>query len=167
MSAEAFDELQGFLQWFMGTKPLLVPGADALSFYETAVGIVLYRQPPFQVQMFIAMPAKRIAEHTHPNVDSFEIWLHGMEFTHSGNVLVDLAQASQLGPQGIPIAYGHAIRVRPTDTHGGIGGDKGGAFLSVQKWLNGIHPTCVARDWDGDTMGPMHERSITSTSTIH
>lgn len=157
-----FDDLSQFAAWYLSSRPLLVPAENSLSFYETAVGIVLYRQPPYQVQLFIAYPATPIVPHTHPNVDSFEVFLNGMEFSHCGNVLISMQDALRVASTGFPQSYGVQIRVRPTDEHGGIGSSAGGAFLSIQKWLNGVSPTCVAADWHGDPMGPKHEEKITS-----
>lgn len=160
-----FDDLEQFMGWFLKSRPLLVPATSALSFYETAVGIVLYRQPPYQVQLFIAKPNTPIVEHEHPNVDSFEVFLHGMEFTHGGAMQIAMADALRVNECGLPIAYGAPIRVKPTDRHGGIGSHNGGAFLSIQKWLNGVPPTCVAADWSGDPMGPDHKTKITTRGT--
>ncbi len=160
-----FDDLEQFMRWWMNSRPLQVPGLNALSFYDKATGIVIYRQAPFQVQLFIAQPEKRLIEHTHPNVDSYEVWIHGMEFTHNGVMQISLADGEKLNPQGIPLAYGTPIRVRPSDVHGGIGGANGGAFLSIQKWLNGVQPTCVAADWGGEPMDASHSDKIMTGDT--
>jgi len=42
-------------------------------------------------------------------------------------------------------------------THGGTASKNGGAFISIQKWLNGVEPTHVSSNWDGDTMGDNHK----------
>lgn len=160
-----FDDLQQFMAWWMANRPLSVPAKNALSFYDKATGIVVYRQPPFQVQLFIAHPGQRLVEHTHPNVDSFEVWIHGMEFTHNGNVMIDLCKAAEVGANGLPVAYGTPIRVHTNDVHGGVAGPNGGAFLSVQKWLNGIEPSCVAADWGGEPMDEGHAQQITTGET--
>lgn len=151
-----FDDLKQFADWYLGTRPILVPADNSLSFYETAVGIVLYRQPPYQVQLFIATPSIPIVGHEHPNVDSFEVFLSGMEFSHSGTTIISMADALKVSDGGMPLSYGAMIRVRPTDVHGGIGSERGGAFLSIQKWLNGTKPTCVAADWRGAAMDKKH-----------
>ena len=46
--------------------------------------------------------------------------------------------------------------LRPNDVHGGVFGEGGGVFLSVQHWLNGVKPHCVSADYDGITMGEHH-----------
>jgi hypothetical protein len=39
------------------------------------------------------------------------------------------------------------IRVLPSSLHSGIAGKRGGSFLSVQHWLNGVKPTTVGHSW--------------------
>ena len=38
--------------------------------------------------------------------------------------------------------------------HGASIGPKGGMFLSVQQWLNGVKPSCVGKDYDGYGVSP-------------
>ena len=52
------------------------------------------------------------------------------------------------------------MRVRPNDVHGGVFGPGGGVFLSIQHWLNGVEPHCVARDYTGITMGRDHQSKV-------
>jgi hypothetical protein len=40
--------------------------------------------------------------------------------------------------------------------HGGVIGEGGGVFLSVQHWLNGVEPHCVAADYSGIALGEDH-----------
>ena len=79
------------------------------------------------------MPANYvIPEHTHPNVDSFEVYLGGqVMFSHVGewrtahsNMLA--ADASGLSKQRLS-----NIRVRLDDSHGGTSGPAGAVFLSI------------------------------------
>jgi hypothetical protein len=39
------------------------------------------------------------------------------------------------------------IRIFPHSTHTAISGPRGGCFISVQKWLNGVKPSTVGHDW--------------------
>jgi hypothetical protein len=166
------DELTRFLLWFMEKpKPLLVPMALPMTFLEGIHGVTVYRQPPFQVQLFLAAPNTVIPTHTHPNIDSYEVFLYGMEFTHSDNVIISMEQAmlagaSQNGGQmpNRPLAQFQTIRVLPDDRHGGRSSLQGGAFLSVQHWRNDVAISSVERDWDGNTMGRMHEANILQNS---
>jgi hypothetical protein len=57
---------------------------------------------------------------------------------------------------GYPLNAYQTIRVKPNDLHGGTASDKGGAFISIQHWLNDVEPTHVSSNWDGNSMGTKH-----------
>ena len=130
-----FDDLTAFLHWWMATRPINTPNVEPTNFNGALSGVVLYRQDCYQVQLFIVQPNSVIEAHIHPNVDSYEVFIGGDinfmcdEIWHDQNVV------------------GMKIRVRPSSWHGGKFGERGGCFLSVQKWLNGVTPTSVGNDW--------------------
>jgi quercetin dioxygenase-like cupin family protein len=153
------DELEKFLlevfenSSFLGQIPLF----NAVHTIEGVTSVIWYREPPFQVQLFIAPPNYIVPEHTHPNVDSFEIYLGGqIRFSHSGKFTAPEASFTIPAFDGTALSRGNSIRVRPNDVHGGIVGPSGGVFMSVQHWLNGVEPHCVAADYTGVTMGSDH-----------
>jgi quercetin dioxygenase-like cupin family protein len=134
-----FDDVEIFRNWWLNHRPINTP-SDGVVFVADTHGIVLYRQPPYQVELFMMKPNTEIKPHIHPNVDSFEVYMGGdVDFLcddkrHVTNVL------------------GDSIRVHPQSWHGGKFGPRGGCFLSVQKWLNGVNPTFVGNDWhDADS----------------
>lgn len=165
------DQLEGFLHWFLQTMPNLgmIPLHGAVDKIEDVYSVLWYREPPFQVQMFIVPPNYVIPEHTHPNVDSFEVYLGGqIRFSHRGKWVVDQEALEVPGPMGTAPLRGYTIRVKPDDLHGGTFGPAGGVFLSVQHWLNGVEPHCVSADYDGIVMGPKHkDRVICGTPVLH
>jgi hypothetical protein len=152
-----FDPLDSFMQWFWTTPPIgFIPFKDPISKIEDVISLLWYRSKPFQVQLFLVPPNYIIPEHTHPNVDSYEIYLGGnIRFSHSGNYANPIEDMVPL-PDGTCHIRGRIVRVRPNDVHGGVSGPEGGVFMSVQYWLNGIEPHCVAADYDGIVMGPDH-----------
>lgn len=145
---EQFDELQAFLHWWMAVRPLNTPEEAPTNFSGELSGVVLFRQGQYQVQLFIVQPNSIIKPHIHPNVDSYEVYLGGdIIFTRDD---VEFEQTE----------YGDTIRVKPTNWHGGKFGERGGSFLSVQKWLNGVKPTSVGEDWqdkDRNTSGKAYK----------
>lgn len=157
------DPLDAFLADFLAKAPVigLVPLHGAVSYIEGVAAVLLYRGGQFQVQMFIVPPGHVIPEHTHPNVDSYEVYVGGqIKFSHGGRFIVadeDIAQPDQHGCASL---RGQTIRVRPNDPHGGVFGPSGGVFLSVQHWLNGVAPHCVAADYEGVVMGPDHMAKV-------
>lgn len=137
-----------------------VPKMDAQHFCEGVTGIVLYRNPPFQVQLFLFGPNVTIPPHAHPNVDSYEVYLRGFEsFTLNGEIVLEEPEFNE-GKEGLCLLYGVTLRVKEGDFHGGKSCSDGGAFLSIQKWLNGIPPSSVGNDWIGTSMGTVHDGQI-------
>ena len=153
------DPLDTFLAWFLNHGTVLgrVPLFDAVSKIESVTRVVWYRQPPFQVELFIVPPGCIIPEHTHPNVDSYEVYIGGqIRFSHSGKFVVAEADIAKPTENGASPLRGQIIRVRPEDPHGGTFGLGGGVFFSVQHWLHGVEPHSVANDYNGPVMGPDH-----------
>ena len=141
------DELTRFKDWWLKTRPFVVPHDSSLIFDNNIRGCVLYRAECWQVQMFVLDPNTNIPEHLHPNVDSFEVFLSGdIEFTINGQVLTPRSDTPNFN--GNSVHYGKFIRVSPSTWHGGRSGNVGGMFLSVQQWLNGVRPTNVGDDWE-------------------
>ena len=66
-----------------------VPFNEPLMFVEDITGLVLYRKGQFQIQLFICVPNCYIPRHRHPNVDSYELFLYGMNFNHSDQSVID------------------------------------------------------------------------------
>ena len=121
---------------------------------QDVTAVVWYRSGPFQVEMFIVPPNYIIPEHTHPNVESYEMYLGGdISFSHSGRWVTE---QDLIRVPGSPDAKGSLIKVRTTDKHGGAFGPRGGVFMSIQHWLNGVEPHCVALDYDGIVVGSDH-----------
>ena len=102
-----------------------------------------------------------IPSHTHPNVDSYEVALSGMEFFLDDKVVLPRWYANLPSNHcNLSTSHYEFVRVLPESPHSAIAGDKGGSFMSVQHWLNGVKPTSVGNDWDGITMGERHTEQI-------
>lgn len=160
------DPLVGFIQAFLSMAPTIgmVPEMNPIHKIEDVTSVLWYRKKPFQVQMFIVPPNYIIPEHTHPNVDSFEVMLGGqISFSKNGKWVAEKDLAFQPKSQSMPNLAprrGACIRVLPNDLHGGAFGPSGGVFMSVQHWLNDTDPHCVSADYDGKTMGDHHHSMV-------
>lgn len=133
-------------------SPWLTPD-DSLSFIDGTHGYTLHREGQFQAQLFTLSPNVVVPNHIHPNVRSFEVVIRGITFR--------LFDETLLTPDDTHL-IGRAVYVGNNDWHGGFSSNKGGAFLSVQEWLNGIKPSSVEDDWVGDPMGPLHVENIST-----
>jgi hypothetical protein len=152
------DELEMFAGWFMRERPLVFTPENGMMFVESACGTCLFRHENLQVELFLISPNADIPEHIHPNIDSIEIAMWGMRFSHSGQIVMDF--------EHMDAARGFGIRVRPGDWHGGKASPSGACFLSVQRWLNEVPPTTVVNDWSGDVLGKQHLGQITSGAAV-
>lgn len=130
-----FDDLEAFLHFWMANKPIMPPETTPTNQNGNLSGCVLYRDGPYQVQLFIVKPNSEIEPHIHPNVDSYEVFVSG-----DINFMCDDVWMDQY-------KFGSYTRVRENNYHGGKFGKRGGCFLSIQKWLNGVEPTSVGEDW--------------------
>lgn len=131
-----FRNLAAFARYIVD-RPLssLAPPLEPMRTYTTPGGVVqgvcLYRNGPWQVELFSVQPNGAFPPHRHPNVDSIEVHLSGdLRLTVRGKLAKRIT------------------RIRPRDWHGGTSGP-GGTFLSVQRWLNDVAPTSVGLDWEG------------------
>jgi hypothetical protein len=142
-----------------GSIPLHGAVRDVYGIY----GVTYYRDDEYQVQMFVVPPNSIIPEHTHPNVDSFEVYLGGqIMFSHRGLWTLDKSVMEEADEKGLSKNRLSNIRVKPDDLHGGAFGPAGGVFLSVQRWLNGVEPSCVSLDYDGIALDKAHKTDFGS-----
>ena len=151
-----------FHRFFKNASPLgYIPLFKSVHKVEDVTSVIWYRKKEFQVQLFIVPGGTLIPEHTHPNVDSFEVLLGGqIEFSHLGKWTA--TKEFNRGPttDGLVENRGVYQRVRPDEVHGAVAGPDGGVFMSVQRWLNGVEPHCVAADYEGIAMGEHHLTSV-------
>lgn len=149
MKLDPATPLRAFAELFLRG---LVPGNPIETWdYGKIVSLVLVRQGPFQVELFLLRnEAAFPAEHRHPHVDTFEIPLCGMVEIYRNGVLT--APDDRIA--GMP-----ALRLGPGDWHGMTLNPVGGAFFSVQKW-DGMEPSSVGMDWEGPVPSPEHEQRL-------
>jgi hypothetical protein len=156
--------LDSFTRWYINNlkngKMLLMPIFDSVSRVGTNSGIVVYRNEQLQVQLWMVDPSSNIVEHTHPNVESYEVYFGSqMYFMKEGKLV--LSEEDIINLENNFDAYKNktlydCIKINTDTKHSGYSGPKGGAFLSIQHWKNGIKPSSVEKDWDGNSLGKDH-----------
>ena len=149
-----FDDLEEFKNWWLNHRPINTFEGSKPDFHSSISSTILYRQHPYQVQLFIAPPHTVVDDHIHPNVDSFEVYLSGdIVFSHTG--------VSEPNP-----VFGMTIRVRKNDWHGGRCGKMGGTFLSVQKWDDGTPQSSIGNNWHdhGDNKEGNDKNTVTTAT---
>lgn len=159
------DELDEFLMWFLSQGPVLGRSpvmSSVTSFGQDEQGgqvisNVWYRKDQFQVELFTVVGPCIIPEHTHPNVNSYEVLIGGqIRFSHLGKWMMSDTYQQDTTEDGLSPYRGQKVRVNHNDPHGAVVGPGGGMFFSVQHWLNGVKPSSVGFDWDGRTSSEEH-----------
>lgn len=125
-----------FMRSWLQDKPML---PLEVMFYEGITGITLWRDGPFQVQLFIVAPNVGSPEHAHPNIETIDMGIFGDDDNIVGGR-----------------KHGPFVLVRAGEKHIAKAGPRGGAFYSFQHWLNGVQPTSVLLDWQGNAHDLRH-----------
>lgn len=122
--------------------------------------LVLYREGQFQVELLLsAYAGSSFPSHRHPNVDSMEFPLAGSHcLIIDGKKMWTDEEMQQWidGELQSPL-----IPISNLAWHSG-GGKTAYAFLSIQHWLNGVTPSSVGIDWEGEYNGDLHQQLVQS-----
>lgn len=147
-------ELASYMDRVLGNGIEVDPPKNNLLFTDAVTSIVLHREGQFQVEMIVARPNTEIPEHTHDDVESFEVGFSGdLEFFVKG---IQTNFFRSAAPNGTSRDLGRFMPVPQGMIHGGRSGPNGAVFLSVQRWREGLVPTHVGINWTGPTVGKEH-----------
>lgn len=155
------NNLLEFLR-FMGQEGprIPMPPADGFWWHDGLAGVTLFREGAFQAQLYICKPLSTIPEHSHPNVDSFEVNVGGdLRFMIKGKQTIP-DEWRKLERNGMSRWNGDGVFVGAGVEHSLIVGPTGAAFLSVQHWLNGPAQRSVGLDWQGAVCDSLHEQQL-------
>jgi hypothetical protein len=168
MKNDRTQSLEMFLSWAMNSPnfgPMYrIPyGQDypVVHRVQDVTSTIIYRKDVFQIQLFVAQPNTIVPEHTHPNCESYEVLMGGdVSFSTHGRWVTEkdflyLNRNKELIPGTHPFRA-RCLHIPPDCLHGGVFGPRGAAWWSVQKWLNGVDPSCVGNDYTGKTCGEEH-----------
>lgn len=146
-------------------------GENGIIAHESVVTVTLFRQGQYQVELVMLLPNAPAwpGEHRHPNIDSYEVAVdddNAPGFTLNGEVFenphfcVRVLLGADQG--GLPVyKLCPVLRLKPTDWHGTVPrGAKGGVLMSVQRWKDGVSPTSVGKDWEGEPVVEGHKRVL-------
>ena len=154
--------VEEFQRWWLKVGcPLRPPFKDGVFTTDIAYSLVLFRESPFQVELYICKPNTNAPFHQHPGVDSSFIYLTGnLDFGRSDGKYTDLKEYQKarlnstvhhLLGQSVSAPNGalHTLKVYA----------EGGAFLSFEKW-NEQDPTSVTINWKGEAVGEEHKEIL-------
>ena len=146
-----WQTVEEFASWYKANNmPMRPPKDDPVYVTEISMSYVLFRDGQFQAELYLVKPNTGSPQHSHPGIENI-IMLMGGDIT-----LEDKSGARLSPPKGMDIFGLLGSTIRNGETHALLCGDKGGAFLSLEKWEEGIKPTSVTIRWEGDTCGDAH-----------
>ena len=161
MKTEHFDELAHFFGWWMQQSHGGVPTSvhDGIARVGDYTGLILYRQPPFQVELWIIPPNTESPAHSHPDVDIFLVHVCGEIKVWVGEELVLGPAQTVPDKNGVTKSNGNFVRLPPGQVHRAGTGPMGGAFINVQHWLDG-KPRFTSDNWEGGALNEEHKKKL-------
>ncbi len=154
------DALGRFVRsWFSAERPMRPPQDNGLHFMDgLGANLILYREGQFQVQLCLVQPNTVLPPHRHQNVESYVVHLSGEVWfkCESHGYFVPEHHIKMVASDGTSAMRGFVFYLGTEDEHSGHTEEMGASFLSIQKWREGIKPTCIARDWTGEQISDAH-----------
>lgn len=154
------ETLTGFADRWLSSTVLRPP----VYAYERAgpnVGVTLYRDERFQVQIWTLPPNSVVPEHAHPATDTWLVRVAGkMRFKLSGR-WVPLHEMERTRWLGLA-TWRH--RVPPGEPHEVAIGHPGGSFLAISERMDGMAVVSVQRDWAGPALDDVHRLALGDAS---
>lgn len=147
---ESWPSLEAFAAWYIDAGLPMLPPADFHPFRtDDAVAICTFRQPPFQVELYVIDDPLEVPLHEHPHVEVIQYVFDRADLAQHGR-----ARPRQLGPKlGKGMAHG---AVGPDDRQH----DGNGVLYTFERWPDGVTPSTVSAVWKGPVVGPRHEELI-------
>lgn len=130
---------------------------DGIGVTNHGMSLTLFDIYPFKAELFIFRPNEKLVTHYHPNIDSMIVYVAGDLYLEVDGKEVTDRKLIYPDEIGAVACSGANFRIRPGVPHGGSIGPRGGAFLTLQRWMNDdLPPTNAQHDWvgvDGSTKG--------------
>jgi hypothetical protein len=160
-----WETLEEFAEWYKKEGfPIRPPFEDPVYTTDISYSYVLFREGQYQAELYLVRPNTSSPEHSHPGVENIiMVWGGDVSFSQEG-VYNDLSEHyTEPSSQGTNKLFGMCgPNLKGTATHALFAGNKGGAFLSLEKWPKDKTPNSVTIHWQGDAVDPTHA-SIIST----
>ena len=154
------DALRQFVDdWLTETPIKPPPGAYAA--VAGNVGLTLYRDARFQVQLWTFPPNSRVSDHAHPGVDTWLVRVNGKFRLRKNGAYLSPADAERTTWRGMRTWM---TRIGPDDVHGVEIGEAGGSFLSITERIDGAEPVSVHMAWEGAPLSEDHAVQLGAVS---
>jgi|HubBroStandDraft_1064217.scaffolds.fasta_scaffold32872_5 hypothetical protein len=148
--------LEEFTAWWLRESPMLPP-VGAYNVVNGNVGLTLYRDGPFQVQLWTFPPRAEIVDHKHPDVDTILVRVAGRFRLRRNGRVIPLRESGRAEWRGLKT---WTDIIAAEDLHGVTVGPTGGAFLSITERKDGRAPESVHLVWEGAPLDERHAADL-------
>jgi len=95
-------------------------------------------------------------------------WGGDISFSHNGTYFGLAKENSEPAQDGTSKLFGvMGPLLTDADNHALFAGDRGGAFLSLEKWPEDVKPNSVTINWDGEPVDESHKDIIQKLKAAH
>ena len=150
--------LEQFVDEWLRDSPIKPP-VNSYASVNGYVGLTLYRDDRFQVQMWTFPPRAEVTEHSHPNVDSVLVKVTGKFRLVLNGKWMSPRDVTRTQWRGMNTWM---TKIAANDVHGVKVGEGGASFLSITERLDGQSPESVHMVWDGPPLDQDHEAALTA-----
>ncbi len=160
-----WNTLEEFAEWYKAEGfPIRPPFEDPVYTTDISYSYVLFREGQYQAELYLVRPNTSSPDHSHPGVENIiMVWGGNVHTRQNGQVFDYSEHYKEPSANGTNKLFGMTSEKLTDDqTHALIAGDKGGAFLSLEKWPEGVTPNSVTINWKGDPVDPGHSEIIKS-----
>jgi hypothetical protein len=160
-----WNTLEEFAQWYKESGyPIRPPFEDPVYVTDISYSYVLFREGQYQAELYLVRPNTSSPNHSHPGIENIiMIWGGDVSNSQNGKKL-DLSEYyKEPSPTGTNKLFGMSSeKLTDQGYHALFAGNKGGAFLSLEKWPTDRKMTSVTIEWDGEAVDPSHAELIKS-----
>ncbi len=160
-----WNTLEEFAKWYKENNfPIRPPFEDPVYVTDISYSYVLFREGQYQAELYLVRPNTSSPDHSHPGVENIiMVWGGDIHTTRNGQFEDLSSNYDSPSPLGTNKLFGACSeKLTDKETHALKVGNKGGAFLSLEKWPAGITPNSVTVNWKGDPVDEGHRKIIQS-----
>jgi len=158
-----WETLEEFANWYKDNGfPIRPPFEDPVYITDISYSYVLYREGQYQAELYLVRPNTSSPDHSHPGIENIVMVWGGDVSTSQNGKFTDLSEYyKEPSSNGTNKLFGmQSEKLTDNGFHALFAGNKGGAFLSLEKWPKDKKMTSVTIEWDGDAVDSSHAELI-------
>lgn len=151
---ETWDSLEQFVHWYrVNQYPFRIPSDSQTFVTDVSYSMIIFRQDVYAVELYVGAPSLKgvqHAKHKHP-FEHMTLICGGELYGRRGVNMEDDP------PFSGPLAAGSlSAKLGPNDWHQ-LTTPSGFVLLTFTKWNNKEDITSAVVEWDGTSLGPIHD----------